>query len=113
MCEFGIALNNYLVLTAAAQEGAQTLALTRGTAGSPYTTALAAINYAAGTLNTAKVSPSMTVNGVACTASSCAVSTAGQIALVTLTYPCDLTVMGINLGGTACVLSTQSAAAVQ
>ena len=35
---FGIALNNYLILTDAAEQGAQTLSLGRGTS-SPYSTA--------------------------------------------------------------------------
>lgn len=91
---------------------AQALALTRGTS-APYTTTMSAIDAAAGTLQTAKITTTLTVNGSGCTSKSCSVSTAGQIAQVQLTYPCNLTVMGINFGGKVCTLTSQSADVVQ
>lgn len=109
---FGIALDSYLQLTAAAGTGAQALALTRGAA-DPYSQALAAIDAAAGTLTAASITTTLSINGTACTAASCSVSAAGQVAQVTLAYPCNLTVMGINFVGNLCTLSTTSAALVQ
>lgn len=112
MCLFGIAIDNYLQLTAAAQQGAETLALQRGAA-TPYSTTIANINATAGTLTTASIGMTMTVNGASCGSKTCSVSSSGQIAKVTLTYPCNLTLMGISYGGPACTLSTTSAAVVQ
>jgi Flp pilus assembly protein TadG len=112
MCLFGIAVDDYFQLTAAAQAGAQTLALTRG-ATDPYSTTVAAIEAAAGTLTAASIGTTMTVGGASCGSSSCSVSSPGQIAQVTLTYPCDLTLMGFDFGGTTCTLTSVSAAAVQ
>ena len=53
---FGVALNNYLILTAAAEQGAQILALGRGTT-TPYTTATTAVDGAAANSNDGKYHP--------------------------------------------------------
>jgi hypothetical protein len=37
----------------------------------------------------------------------------GQSATVKLTYPCNLTIMGVNYGGSVCTLSAQSTYTVQ
>ena len=110
--KFGIAIKDYLILTGAAQQGAQTLALSRGTS-TPYTNATAAINNATPTLVASDITVAMTVNGTACTSNSCSLSTPGQTALVTLSYPCDLSIMGTNFGGASCQISAQTAAVVQ
>lgn len=112
VAKFGIALKDYLVLTSAAQQGAQTLALSRGTA-APYATAVAAITGAAPTLTAGNMTISMTVGGTACTSNSCAISAAGQMAVVMLSYPCDLAIMGTNFGGSACSISAQTGVVVQ
>jgi Flp pilus assembly protein TadG len=111
---FGIALNNYLMLTAAAEQGAQTLSLGRGTS-SPYSTAVAALDSAAANLNTSEINQTVTIGGSSCSGDSACSTllTAGAIASVALTYPCDLTFLGYNFGGSSCTLSTQSAATVQ
>ncbi|MGY3483146.1 Flp pilus assembly protein TadG [Bradyrhizobium sp. USDA 4011] len=111
---FGIALNNYLILTAAAQQGAQAMSMSRGTA-SPYSTATAAINSAAVNLTTSQIARVVTIGGSTCSADSACSSllTAGVITSVALTYPCNLSFMGYNFGGTSCTLAVQSASVVQ
>ena len=110
----GIALNNYLILTAAAAQGAQTLSFGRGTT-TPYSTAATAITSAAVNLNTANLTKTIKVAGSSCSDDTGCVAllTAGAIASVALTYPCDLTIMGYSFGGSPCTLSAKSAAVVQ
>ena len=59
--------------------------------------------------------PIAKVNGVACTTdSTCsAILVVGQPALVKTTYPCNLTVMGINYAPGGCTLSAETAQMVQ
>ena len=110
----GIALNNYIVLTAAAEQGAQTLSLGRGTS-TPYSTATTAIDSAAANLRTSEITQTVKIGGSSCSGdSTCgALLTAGAVASVALTYPCDLTFMGLSFGGSPCTLSAQTAAIVQ
>ncbi len=110
----GIAVTNYMTLTTAANQGAQVLALSRGAA-APYSIAATAINGAAISLTTARITTTMTVNGTACTSSSCIISSgaAGHNAVVTLNYPCNLVIYGVNYGGSSCQISAQGAAIIQ
>lgn len=112
--QFGIAMNHHMVLTNAAAKGAMTLALSRGTA-TPYATTTSAITSAAATLTADQISITVKVNGVAC-ASDAACSTilvSGQPALVKATYPCDVTVMGVNYAPSGCILKAETAQLVQ
>ena len=111
--KFGIAMNHYLILTNAAAKGAVTLALSRGTA-TPYTTTTTAVTNSAANLVAGSITVTVKVNNTACsTDSGCgALLTAGQAATVTATYPCDLTVMGINYKP-SCTLTAQTAQMVQ
>lgn len=112
---FGIVLNNYLIITSAAAQGAMTLALTRGTT-TPYSTTTTAINSAAMTLNTSNLVVTMTVNGSACTSdATCQALTGspGKSVVVSITYPCNLTILGISYGGATCRIGTQSAQVLQ
>ena len=108
----GLAINNYSIITNAAEQGAQSLALSRGTT-SPYSTALAAIDAAAVTLNTSNLTVTMTVGGTACTSTSCTVATAGAVAQVTVAYPCNLVIYNKNYGGSPCSLTVTAANVVQ
>ena len=112
--QFGIAMNDYLVLTNAAAKGALTIALGRGTA-TPYTTTISAINAAAPNLTTANITTTVTINGTACsTDATCTTSlVAGVSAVVRTTYPCNLTVMGVNYAPSGCTLRAQTAQMVQ
>ena len=109
-----IALNNYLILTGAAEQGAQTLSLGRGTT-APYTTAKSAVTSAAADLTASKLTQTLKIAGSSCSSDSAcsALLTSGAVASVALTYPCDLTFMRYSFGGSSCTLSTQSAAIVQ
>ena len=112
--QFGSAMNDYLVLTNAAAKGALTMALGRGTA-APYTTTISAINAAAPNLTPSSITTTVTVNGTACaTDSACSTAlVAGVSAVVKTTYPCNLTVMGINYAPSGCTLKAQTAQMVQ
>lgn len=114
MLKFGVAMSHYVVLTNAAAQGALTLALSRG-ASTPYTATTTAITNAAPNLTSSLITTTATINGVACsTDSACSTAlVAGQTALVRVTYPCDLTVMGIDYKPGGCTLSAQAAQMVQ
>ena len=111
--KFGAAMMHQVVLTNAAAQGATTLALSRGTA-TPYTSTTTAISNAASSLTTASITTTVTINGSACsTNTACsALMTAGVTAVVRTTYPCDLSVMGINYKS-SCTISAQTAQMVQ
>jgi Flp pilus assembly protein TadG len=112
--QFGTAMNDYLVLTNAAAKGALTIALGRGTA-TPYTTTISAIGAAAPNLTVANITTTVTINGTACSSDSgCTTAlVAGVSAVVKTTYPCNLTVMGINYAPHGCALKAQTAQMVQ
>ena len=112
--QFGIAMNQYMVITNAAAKGALTMALSRGTT-TPYTTTKSAINAAAPNLDSTKITLTVTINGTACsTDATCTTSlVAGNSAVVKATYPCNLTVMGINYAPSGCTLRAQTAQMVQ
>lgn len=101
---FGIALNNYVILTNAAESGALQFAISRGDS-SPWTNTRNAIFNAAPTLPQANLTITLSVNGTVC-ASDSACQTAltaneGKPAVVQASYPCipsnpNLTAMGVN-----------------
>jgi Flp pilus assembly protein TadG len=111
--KFGIAMNDYMVLTNAAAKGAMTLALSRGTT-TPYTSTTTAVTAAAPGLTVGSITITVKVNGTACTTDTgCStILVAGQPASVRATYPCDLTVMGVNYAS-GCTLSAETAQMVQ
>jgi Flp pilus assembly protein TadG len=111
--KFGAAMVHHVVLTNAAAQGALTLALSRGTT-TPYGSTTTAINNAASTLTAANITTTVTINGTACStdAACAALMTAGVTAVVRTTYPCDLSVMGINYKS-SCTISAQTAQMVQ
>lgn len=114
MFSFGVAMKDYMVLTSAAGQGALTFALSRGNTG-PYTKTRAAILAAAPTLTAASVAITVKIDNVAC-ANDAACSTAqvaGKSAAVTATYPCSLSVMGINYKPGGCTLTASTAQMIQ
>jgi Flp pilus assembly protein TadG len=114
MFQFGSTMNDYMVLTNAAAKGALTIALSRGST-TPYTTTKSAITAAAPNLDSTKITVTVTINGTDCsTDAACTTSlVAGNSAVVKATYPCDLTVMGINYAPSGCTLRAQTAQMVQ
>ena len=113
MLKFGVAMSHYIMLTNAVAQGTTTFALSRGTA-TPHATTVAAINNAAPRLTAASITKTLRVNGTACTtdAGCTTMLASGATATVVITYPCDLSVMGVNFL-TTCTLTAQSAQMVQ
>jgi Flp pilus assembly protein TadG len=111
--KFGAAMMHQIVLTNAAAQGATTLALSRGTT-TPYTSTTTAITNAASSLTAASTTTTVTINGSTCsTDTACAtLMTACVTAVVRTTYPCDLSVMGVNYKS-GCTISAQTAQMVQ
>jgi Flp pilus assembly protein TadG len=111
--KFGATLVHQMALTNAAAQGALTLALGRGTA-SPYSSTTTAITNAASGLTAASITTTVTINGTTCSNNTAcsALMTAGVTAVVRTTYPCDLSVMGINYKSN-CTISAQTAQMIQ
>lgn len=112
--QFGIAMQQYMNVTNAASQGAMVMALARGSS-TPYTTTTSAVTSAAPNLTPGSITTTVTVAGTACaTDSACtALLTSGATASVKVTYPCSLTVMGVNYAPSGCNLKGQSAQMVQ
>lgn len=118
--QFGIAFNNYIVLSSGVAAGARQLAISRGSA-TAYTDTVSAINSAAPTLTSfsaprAGQSVALRVAGTTCTAanqaSACANAfTAGGSAQVIATYPCNVDVLWIKFG--PCTLSSSATEFIQ
>jgi len=111
--KFGLAMTQYLALNNSAAQGALTFALSRGTS-TPYATTTTAITNAAPNLTSGSVTKTLRINGTACTTdTACSTAlVAGATASVTVSYPCDLTVLGVNFKP-SCTLSASAAQMVQ
>jgi len=115
MFVFGIAINQYLTLTNATTSGAQSLATARGQTSDPCNTAVLAVQAASPTLTQGNLKFYFAFNGGSLTQeSSCTSQTLveGQNAQVKVTYPCNLTVMGVNFAP-SCTLTAQTAEAIE
>jgi Flp pilus assembly protein TadG len=121
IAKFGLAFNNYLVLTDSVETGARSLATSRGTV-NPCQTAGTKLASAATTINTSTITMTATVNGAAYTASagslpSCSgagtTMVAGDDAIMRATYPCNLRIYGITFGPSTCTLSSQTIVRVE
>jgi Flp pilus assembly protein TadG len=125
---FGIVINNYLTLTEAVNVGGRALAISRSSALDPCATTVAAVQAAAPNLNAATMSftfkiytaaaASTTYPGTSCSSANYTTGAAGnmtqgQAAQVTVTYPCSLSVYGINYGPSTCNLTAQTTELVQ
>jgi Flp pilus assembly protein TadG len=111
--QFGLALNNYVELTDAVRNGGRNFAISRAAASTnPLTTTTSAITSSAPNLTATNVSVTTSVAGTACsTDATCATAlsaSAGLTATVTATYPCNLTVMGVNLAPSCTLSATTS-----
>src|ERR1700674_590541 len=109
IAKFGITLNSYVMLPEAAADGPRYLAPSRGAA-TPYTSTVRQVTATASNL-TGTLTITTSINGTACsTNSTCqtALNTAvGLAARVTATYPCNLTVMGVDFAP-GCTLSSST-----
>lgn len=113
--QFGITLNNYLELTDAVRVAARDFAIS-GTSTTPLTTSTAAAQSSAADLTSSSLTLTFAVNGTACTTdSACATALAadaGDTATVTGSYPCSLSVMGMNFVS-SCTLSSSTTEMVE
>jgi len=113
--QFGVALNNYVELTDAVRVGARQFAISSAST-TPMSSATNLVDSSAASLTGGSISLTFKVNGAACTGDAACqtalASAAGGTATVAATYPCDLTVMGINFAP-GCTLSAQTADMVE
>jgi Flp pilus assembly protein TadG len=119
---FGLAFNNYILLTEATSVGARTLAISRGETTNPCATAAAAVYAAAPLLVAANLSFTFVLNGTtykgaSCSSGSSTTGAAGNLkqgayASVTVNYPCSLAVYGTNYAP-SCSLQSQITELVQ
>lgn len=119
---FGLAFNNYLILTNAVGSGGRALAIARGTTTDPCSTAATAVSQSAVLLNTNNINYTWNFNGTSYSGSSCSSSSTstgaagnlvqGQTAQITVTYPCSLAVFRMNLAP-GCQLSASVTELVQ
>jgi Flp pilus assembly protein TadG len=109
--QFGITINNYLELTDGVRSGGRQFAISRSAA-TPYTTSVAAVKNSAANLTAANVTVTLSVNSVTCASDAAcitALSTAsGGTATAKATYPCDLSIMGVNFSPNCTLTSSTS-----
>ena len=107
---FGVVFNNDLTLTYATTTGAQQLSISRGQTSDPCSTTSTAVEQAAPYLKSSNLTFSIAFGsgspltfGTPFTGTSCtsAPLVAGHTAQVTITYPCNLQILGFNPGPTA------------
>jgi Flp pilus assembly protein TadG len=115
MIEFGLTLNNYIMLTEAVRSGARQFAISRGGT-TPYTDAVNQIYGAAAGLDTSAVTITLSVAGTNCTSDTLCqnelATNQGQPAKVVASYPCNLTFLGFDFYNN-CTLSSQTTELVE
>ncbi len=117
---FGTALNNYIQLTEAAATGARFLAVSRGQTTNPCGDTIPVITAAATNLTASSMQFKFVLNGNSYGPGGTAFGCSGaqsnlaqsQPASVIVTYPCNLTVMGVNFAP-SCTLTAQTTERVQ
>jgi Flp pilus assembly protein TadG len=116
IAQFGLTLNQFVMLTNAVASGAQLFSVSRGTTPTPYTSTVSAIEAAAPGLIPANLTITLSVNGTACTtdaACQTALSNAAtNPATVTATYPCSLQIALYNFWP-GCTLQSQVTEPIQ
>ena len=119
---FGFAMNNYMILTNATTVAARQLSISRGQTLDPCAAAVTVLTSAAPTLTASKLTYSYVFNGTPYSGSSCSSGSystgapsnlvQGQMAQITVTYPCVLKGYGADYAPT-CNLQAQMAELVQ
>ncbi len=117
---FGTAINNYLQLTEATATGRRYLAILRGQTTDPCVDTVTTVTQAATNLKATSLTFKLVLNGttygpgsnsLSCQAGKDNLVQSGP-AQVVVTYPCNLTVMGINFAP-SCTLTAQTTERVQ
>ena len=121
ICVFGLAVNNYISLTAATSSGKRALYVSRGNNSDPCQSLSTAVSTAAPLLKSASLTYSLaltpsgggtsTYTGTSCTGATSNLS-AGAAAKVTVTYPCTLIVLRQNYAP-GCTLTAVDSELVQ
>ena len=119
---FGLAFNNYLLLTEGTSVGARALAISRGATTDPCATASSAMIAAAPLLKSASLSFTYQINGTSYSGTSCSSGSTtsgaaanlvqGASAVMTVSYPCSLAVYGANYAP-SCSLQAQVTELIQ
>lgn len=113
MIAFGTTLYNYEVLAGATSTGARQFAVSRGSA-TPIANTKAIVYASAPGMNSSKIALGFLVSGTPCiTEAACAAALQNGVpATVTLAYPCNLSVLGINFAPN-CMLGASTTARVE
>jgi Flp pilus assembly protein TadG len=126
---FGLAFNNYLILTNAVGAGGRVLAIDRGKTLDPCADAVTAVTQSAVLLKSGSIGYSFNLNGTSypsgtgsssttsCPSTSNTTGAAGNLAQgkpaqITITYPCSLAIFRINLAP-GCQLTASTTELVQ
>jgi len=113
---FGIAFNNYIILTEATSVGARQLTVSRGQTLDPCQTFSRAVYAAAPLLKQSSLTFTISLNGNQYTGTTCAGSATsgapsnmilGTNAVVTVTYPLSLSLYGLRVVPTASLLTAK------
>lgn len=113
MIAFGTTLYNYEVLAGATSTGARQFAVSRGSA-TPIANTKAIVFASAPGMNSSKIALGFLVSGTPCTTeAACAAALQNGVpATLTLAYPCNLSVLGINFAPN-CMLGASTTARVE
>ena len=120
--QFGLTLSHYLMLENGVDIAARALAIARGNTTDPCTLVSSTLQAASPGLITSSLSYTITLNGTAYTTTSCSSSSTtsgaagkliqGSTASVVVTYPCSLSLYGVNLAP-SCRLGASTSELVQ
>jgi len=105
--QVGILYNNWVMLTDGVRAGARVLAISRAPNTDACALGVAAMKKATPTLNQANLTITTTVTA------NCTSLTEGADATFAATYPCDLTIMGINFAPKGCLLKASTTERVE
>ncbi|MCC7008023.1 MAG: pilus assembly protein [Acidobacteria bacterium] len=118
IAQFGITYNNYIMLTDAVRAGARQLSISRGQTNA-CTKARDRIYGSAASLSSGSLSITMTVAGgtygypgTSCPSNIGTSMTGGADVTISATYPCGLTIFGVNYAP-GCTLSSQSTVRIE
>lgn len=117
---FGIAFNDDIALTFATNTGAQLLSISRGQTPDPCQTTSQAVYSAAPQLSPSSLQLTIVLGGTPVASNAVQPSCSGsqqylvqsQAAKVTATYPCNITILGVNFAPN-CTLSAQTSVLIQ
>ena len=120
---FGIAINQYLTLTFATDNSVQLLAISRGQTTDPCNLTATTFYGAAPGLTQANLTFTIVLDGTNVGGKTCSSGStttgaaadlvAGTPASVTVSYPCNLTIFGINFAPSGCTLTAQTSEDIQ